>query len=57
MIVYEPVLSDEKLFHSKVIHDLDEFKKRYDVIVVNLMTNEKHDIAHKVYTIDLFGND
>jgi len=57
VIVYEPVLSDEKLFHSKVIHDLDEFKKRYDVIVVNLMTNEKHDIAHKVYTIDLFGND
>ena len=57
VVVYEPVLKEETFFGSKVMHDVEAFKKECFVIISNRMTPELEDVAAKVYTRDLFGND
>ena len=57
VVVYEPVLQESDFFKSKVIDDLNEFKKISDVIIANRHTAELEDVLDKVYTRDLFGND
>lgn len=57
VVVYEPVLVENEFYHSRVIKDLNEFKKISDVVVSNRMVDELSDIAGKVYTRDLFGSD
>ncbi len=57
VVIYEPVLNEDSFFNSKVIKDLDEFKKVSDVIVANRLNQNLEDVETKVYTRDIFGND
>lgn len=57
VVVYEPSLKEDNFFNSKVIRDLDEFKKMADVIVVNRMTEELADVEEKIYTRDIYSRD
>ncbi|QFG28860.1 nucleotide sugar dehydrogenase [Pseudomonas umsongensis] len=57
VVIYEPVLEDETYFNSRVVRDLEAFKRSCDVVVANRLTSEISDIRDKVYTRDLFGKD
>jgi len=57
VVIYEPVFEDDEFFHSKVIKDLDEFKKVSDVIVANRLSENLKDVEDKVYTRDIFNSD
>lgn len=57
VVVYEPTLKEDEFFRSRVIRDLDEFKKISDVILVNRNSGELTDVKDKIYTRDLFERD
>jgi UDPglucose 6-dehydrogenase len=57
VIVYEPNLKEVEFFHSKVINNLETFKRSADVIVANRITEELKDVVSKVYTRDLYARD
>lgn len=57
VVVYEPALEEEKFFNSRVIRDLNHFKKISEVIIANRYNQEIEDVKDKVYTRDLFFRD
>lgn len=57
VVVYEPVLKEADFFNSRVVNDLEEFKKISDVIVANRVTGDIEDVLDKVYSRDLFNAD
>lgn len=57
VVVYEPTLKDNYFFNSRVIRDLDTFKKCSDVIIANRISPELENVKEKVYTRDIYGRD
>ena len=57
VVVYEPIMSEDHFFQSKIIKDLNQFKKMSDIIIANRMTNEIIDVKDKIYTRDLYNTD
>ena len=57
VIVYEPALSEEKFFNSRVVNDLAQFMSEFDSIAANRVINDIGDVIGKVYSCDLFGQD
>ncbi len=57
IIVYEPEFDGADFQGSEVIKDLTEFKQRADLIIANRISENLHDVIHKVYSRDLKGSD
>ncbi|MCR6500574.1 hypothetical protein MUO32_16110 [Shinella sp. CPCC 101442] len=57
VIVYEPDFEEDTFFRSEIVRDLDEFKRRADLIIANRRSADLDDIRDKVYTRDVFGRD
>ncbi len=57
VVVYEPTLEADEFFRSRVIKDLDEFKRISDIIIANRWSDELKDVEKKVYTRDIFKRD
>lgn len=56
LIIYEPRLKEKKIFSSKVVNDLKEFKNTCDLILANRLSEDLEDVAAKVYSRDLLLN-
>ena len=57
VVIYEPTLQEDSFADCAVIHDLNEFKKKSNVILANRFNQEIEDVLEKVYTRDLYFRD
>lgn len=57
VIIYEPKIEEETFFGNKVLNNINEFKKKSSIIIVNRFVQELNDVTDKVYTRDLYFKD
>jgi len=57
VIVYEPVLNEAEFYNSRIVNDIESFKREANIIIANRKTEALAEVANKVYTRDLFGSD
>ncbi|TWH09305.1 nucleotide sugar dehydrogenase [Pseudoxanthomonas taiwanensis] len=57
VVVYEPALKQQEFFRSRVINELELFKREADLIIANRITDEIRDVASRIYSRDIFGED
>ena len=57
LLIYEDLIQDNNYLDIKVEHDINIFKEKCDLIIANRMSNNLKNVANKVFTRDLFGND
>ena len=56
IIIYEPSINSSFNFNYEVIENLNEFKKKSDLIITNRLDQELLDVKEKVFTRDIFHN-
>ncbi|MDP3306607.1 MAG: nucleotide sugar dehydrogenase [Erysipelotrichaceae bacterium] len=57
VVIFEPAMTEELFFNSRVIRDFSDFKEMCDVIVANRMSSELADVSDKIYSRDIFSRD
>lgn len=57
VIIYEPAMEESEFYRSRVVNDLEAFKREADVIIANRISPDLQDVQDKVYSRDLFGED
>ena len=56
VVIYEPTLHEEIFFGSRVFGNIDEFKRKSDIIVANRRSDALEDVHAKCFSRDLFGD-
>lgn len=54
LILYEPLCKQEKFYNAVVVKNLDDFKRRSDIILTNRWCDDLLDVKGRVFTRDLF---
>jgi UDPglucose 6-dehydrogenase len=57
VLVFDPAVTEDKIFGCPVLRDFEEFKKKSDIIIANRTSSELIGIKDKVYTRDVFSRD
>ena len=57
VIIYEPYISEQHFFNSKLINDLNKFIESSDIILTNRWHKDLVGFEHKIFTRDLYEKD